>query len=357
MQQPSNIQDHVVNAVDTAKEVAANSIELLSNFFQGNPYETYVGKKIESATDGAIQSTENWVAFIDICDTINNVQDEEKNAIRAIKKRLQTEMGKNNISVIYTLTLLETCVKNCNKSFRILTCSKDFVNELIRLIGPKFDAPQAIQEKVLYLIESWAEAFKADSDFKDVLEIYTDLKNKGVQFPESNFQNLVPINTPAASVVTPNSSILQGENQDESQSRGEELSKLRKELDIVMTNINVFQDLLRQLVPNEEKEDEFEFLNELHGTLQEMHRRIVVLIQSVTQSMIFSELLTINDELTASFSKYDRYLVNRDIKKIQKDEETTTPAPPAEHQIIADLADINLNESKPLLNTDSTENK
>lgn len=54
---------------------------------------------------------------------------------------------------MYTLTVLETCVKNCDITFHELVCQKDFINELVKLIGPKFDAPQIIQERVLSLIQ------------------------------------------------------------------------------------------------------------------------------------------------------------------------------------------------------------
>ena len=83
-----------------------------------------------------------------------------RDAIRAIKKRLQTQIGKNNATVMYTLTVLETCVKNCDQRFKALACQKDFVNELVKLIGPKFDAPQVVQERVLSLIQVRAKIFE-----------------------------------------------------------------------------------------------------------------------------------------------------------------------------------------------------
>ena len=54
---------------------------------------------------------------------------------------------------MYTLTVLETCVKNCDHRFHELVMNKDFINELVKLIGPKFDATQIIQERVLSLIQ------------------------------------------------------------------------------------------------------------------------------------------------------------------------------------------------------------
>ena len=49
--------------------------------------------------------------------------------------------------------ILETCVKNCGKRFHLLVAHKDFLQELIKIIGPKNDPPQVVQEKILSLIQ------------------------------------------------------------------------------------------------------------------------------------------------------------------------------------------------------------
>lgn len=147
------------------------------------------------ATDATVLATENWGLNMEICDFINNTAEgfvmffffllssqnfngyerqklcffsfckirnsvnnptdccSGRDAMRAIRKRLHSQMSKNNAVVMYTLTVLETCVKNCDNRFHELVCQKDFINELVRLLGPKFDAPQVIQEHVLGLIQ------------------------------------------------------------------------------------------------------------------------------------------------------------------------------------------------------------
>lgn len=54
---------------------------------------------------------------------------------------------------MYTLTVLETCVKNCDERFTTLVCQKEFVADMIRLISVKYDAPQIVQERVLALVQ------------------------------------------------------------------------------------------------------------------------------------------------------------------------------------------------------------
>lgn len=95
-----------------------------------------------------------------------------------------------------TLTVLETCVKNCGKNFHVLVASKEFIQELVKLIGPKYDPPTAVQEKVLSLIQIWAETFAGHPELKGVVEVFQELKNKGIEFPAVDPENSVPIYTP-----------------------------------------------------------------------------------------------------------------------------------------------------------------
>uniref|UniRef100_A0A915JY53 VHS domain-containing protein n=1 Tax=Romanomermis culicivorax TaxID=13658 RepID=A0A915JY53_ROMCU len=105
-------------------------------------------------------------------------------------------MGKNNKIVLYTLTVLETCVKNCDIRLVQLITQKEFCQDLIKLIGSKYDPPAVVQEKVLGLIQSWADAFRGKPDFKGVCEVYDELKAKGVDFPMTDVDSMVPIVTP-----------------------------------------------------------------------------------------------------------------------------------------------------------------
>ncbi len=50
--------------------------------------------------------------------------------------------------------VLESAVKNCGRRFHAQVATKDFLGELIKIIGPKNDPPQAVQEKVLSLIQA-----------------------------------------------------------------------------------------------------------------------------------------------------------------------------------------------------------
>lgn len=149
----------------------------------------------EQATDANLP-TEDWALNMEICDLINESSDVAKDAVKAIRKRLNQNAGKNYTVIKYTLTVLETCVKNCEKPFHVLVCSKEFANDLVKLIGPKNGPPGDVQDKVLSLIQIWADAFRSHPELKGVVEVYEELRSKGIEFPPTDLDSLAPIYTP-----------------------------------------------------------------------------------------------------------------------------------------------------------------
>ncbi|XP_055930926.1 TOM1-like protein 2 isoform X2 [Argiope bruennichi] len=277
----------------------------------GNPFTTAVGQRIEQATDGSLAS-ENWALNMEICDVINETDEGPKDALRAIRKRLLQNAGKNYTVVMFTLTVLETCVKNCGKRFQLLVTQKDFVQDLVKLIGPKNDPPTAVQEKVLSLIQSWAETFRSNPEMQGVVQVYNDLKQKGIEFPPSDLETMAPIITPSRSVpVQPptqhqiHEPLLQ--DPDATTIHPHQIDKLKKELEIVRGNMRVFGEMLTELVPGKEHQSDLELLQDLCKTCQHMQTRIVELIDRVGNEKITEDLLQVNDELNNLFLRYERF--------------------------------------------------
>ena len=95
-------------------------------------------------------------------------------------------MGKNSKSALFTLTLLETCVKNCGKPFRVLVCQKEFAEDLVHL-----ECPGAVREQLLGMLQSWASAFGSDPAMTGVADVVSQLRVSGVVFPEPSTQDII----------------------------------------------------------------------------------------------------------------------------------------------------------------------
>ncbi|KAL3875580.1 hypothetical protein ACJMK2_033518 [Sinanodonta woodiana] len=306
-------------------------------FGHGNPLATQVGQLIEKATDGS-QASENWAVYMEVCDVINETDEGPKDAVKAFKKRLSQNIGKNNTAVLYTLTCLETCVKNCGKRFHLHVITKDFLGDLIKVLGPKHDPPLAVQEKVLSMIQTWADAFRGSSDLKEIEKVYQDLKAKGIEFPMTDLDHMVPIHTPARIHTEPTeqqvnrnrgSSTRMGSQRTPVHAQSQrtpihaqtqpvvtagpinptpdQQSKLRSELEIVQGNVRVMSEMLTEFSPNNVDFSDLELLQELNRANRQMQQRIVELLDRVANEEVTNELLRINDDLNNVFLRYERF--------------------------------------------------
>ncbi|XP_060802652.1 TOM1-like protein 2 [Amyelois transitella] len=302
----------------------------MSFFGVGNPFSTPVGQKIEQATDGNLPS-ENWALNMEICDIINSSTDGPKDAVKAIRKKLTQSAGKNYTVVMYTLTVLETCVKNCGKPFHVLVCHKEFISELVKLIGPKNDPPTVVQEKVLSLIQCWADAFQNQPDLQGVVQVYNELKTKGVEFPMTDLDAMAPIFTPQRSVPDGVDGPAAGSPQRpppgepprpaQEQVSGtvtlseSQTSKLRADLGVVEGNMSVMNDMLNELTaqpPAQHHQSDIELLNELADTLRAMQGRVAELVARLAGGApLTAALLHANDRLNNLLLRHARLLSNR----------------------------------------------
>ncbi|XP_040486089.1 TOM1-like protein 2 isoform X3 [Ursus maritimus] len=260
-------------------------------FLLGNPFSTPVGQCLEKATDGSLQS-EDWTLNMEICDIINETEEGPKDAIRALKKRLNG--NRNYREVMLALTVLETCVKNCGHRFHILVANRDFIDSvLVKIISPKNNPPTIVQDKVLALIQAWADAFRSSPDLTGVVHIYEELKRKGVEFPMADLDALSPIHTP------------------------QRIARLRSELDVVRGNTKVMSEMLTEMVPGQEDASDLELLQELNRTCRAMQQRIVELISRVSNEEVTEELLHVNDDLNNVFLRYERFERYRSGRSVQ----------------------------------------
>ncbi|XP_071953822.1 uncharacterized protein [Antedon mediterranea] len=296
------------------------------SFFASNPFSSPVGQRIEKATNESLAS-EDWSLSIEICDIINESEDAHKEAMKAIKKKLVG--NKKWKEVMYTLTLLETCVKNCGHRFHVLICKQDFIKELVKIIQPSSNPPTLVQEKILALIQSWADAFRALPDLQGVVKVYEELRTKGIEFPATDLDTLAPIITPERSVpeLDPAVSRPPSHNRQAPQMHHhpspvvppaqlaegpvnlspEQLVKMQKDLEVVQGNYRVFSEMLTEMTPGQENPGDLELLQELNRTCRSMQSRVVHLLNKVSNEEVTGELLRINDDLNNVFVRYDRF--------------------------------------------------
>ncbi|XP_040830457.1 TOM1-like protein 2 isoform X7 [Ochotona curzoniae] len=269
-------------------------------FLLGNPFSTPVGQCLEKATDGSLPS-EDWTLNMEICDIINETEEGPRDAIRALKKRLNG--NRNYREVMLALTVLETCVKNCGHRFHILVANRDFVDSvLVKIISPKNNPPTIVQDKVLALIQSVPEVDPATS----MPRSQSQQRSGSVSYSAPPPAPYSALQAPALSVTGPITA------------NSEQIARLRSELDVVRGNTKVMSEMLTEMVPGQEDSSDLELLQELNRTCRAMQQRVVELISRVSNEEVTEELLHVNDDLNNVFLRYERFERYRSGRSVQK---------------------------------------
>uniref|UniRef100_A0A669C0W1 Hepatocyte growth factor-regulated tyrosine kinase substrate n=1 Tax=Oreochromis niloticus TaxID=8128 RepID=A0A669C0W1_ORENI len=127
----------------------------------------------DKATSQLLLETD-WESILQICDLIRQGDTQAKYAIGAIKKKLN---DKNPHVAIYALEVLESVVKNCGQTVHDEVASKQTMEELKELL--KKQTEPNVRNKILYLIQAWAHAFRNEPKYKVVQDTYQIMKVEG----------------------------------------------------------------------------------------------------------------------------------------------------------------------------------
>ncbi|XP_014914603.1 target of Myb1 membrane trafficking protein isoform X2 [Poecilia latipinna] len=294
-------------------------------FLLGNPFSSPVGQLIERATNSSLPS-EDWELNMEICDITNSSEEGPRDAVRAIKKRIVA--NKNFKEIMLALTVLEMCVKNCGYRFHILVTTRDFIEGvLVRAIIPRNNPPQIVHDRVLGIIQAWADAFRSSPDLTGVVSVYEDLRRKGLEFPAAQLdgypsaqplKKTLPGNGPAVTalsavrlstkppLIPTHTSELRLALEGTGAFTPSQVKMLKTELGVVRTNLSTMSEMMSQLDPVTAKQADMELL-ELYTVCKEMQDRIVKIIPRLNEENLIEELLATNDEMNTAFTRYHRF--------------------------------------------------
>ncbi|CAL8304699.1 unnamed protein product [Merluccius merluccius] len=288
------------------------------DFLIGTLFSTPIGTRIEHATSSSLQS-EDWALNMEICDLVNSSDEGPRDAVKAIRKRIVG--NKNFKEVMFTLTVLEACVKNCGHKFHVLVSTREFVEGvLVRSIIPKNNPPLVLHDRVLSLIQAWADAFRSSPDLTGVVSVYEDLRRKGLDFPvvqlegysntNPNASKSLPVNgalsIPPHPKPPPNPPASKEENNVFNPNK---VMKLKADMGVVQSNLAVMADMMSQLDPVTAKHADVEMLQQLYLVCKAMQDRIVEVVPRLSEEKLIEELLAANDEMNTTFTRYQRYCI------------------------------------------------
>nr|XP_023412669.1 ADP-ribosylation factor-binding protein GGA3 isoform X3 [Loxodonta africana] len=120
---------------------------------------------------------EDWEYIIGFCDQINKELEGPQIAVRLLAHKIQSPQ---EWEAVQALTVLEACMKNCGRRFHNEVGKFRFLNELIKVVSPKYlgdRVSEKVKTKVIELLYSWTQALPEESKIKDA---YHMLKRQGI---------------------------------------------------------------------------------------------------------------------------------------------------------------------------------
>uniref|UniRef100_A0A8C7UTV9 Golgi associated, gamma adaptin ear containing, ARF binding protein 3a n=1 Tax=Oncorhynchus mykiss TaxID=8022 RepID=A0A8C7UTV9_ONCMY len=223
------------------------------------------GESLESWLNKATNPSnrqEDWEYIIGFCDQINKELEGPQIAVRLLAHKIQSPQ---EWEAIQALMVLEACMKNCGKRFHNEVGKFRFLNELIKVVSPKYlgdRVSEVVKKRVVDMLFSWTLSLPNEAKISDA---YQMLKKQGIVTVDPELpldKTLMP--SPSS---RPKNPVFENE---EKSKRLAELLKSKKPEDLQEAN---------RLIKNMVKEDEVRLqrASKRSSTLEEVNNSVKLL--------------------------------------------------------------------------------
>ncbi|KAJ8088873.1 Vacuolar protein-sorting-associated protein 27 [Marasmius tenuissimus] len=139
---------------------------------------------IDKATSELLPAgTEDIALNLEICDQIRSKSAPAKDAMRALKRRLN---HKNPNVQLLALSLTDICVKNGGDHFLAEIGSREFIDNLVSILKIP-NGSREVNNSILRHIQNWSVAFEGKPSLSYVGTVYKTLQSEGFKFPPKDF--------------------------------------------------------------------------------------------------------------------------------------------------------------------------
>ncbi|KAJ8384129.1 hypothetical protein AAFF_G00208310 [Aldrovandia affinis] len=298
------------------------------------PEEESLESRINKATNPLNKDTD-WDSIRDFCEQLNNELEGPQLATRLLAHKIQSPQ---EWEAMQALTVLETCMKNCGKRFHSEVGKFRFLNELIKVVSPKYlgtRAPEQVKKKVLEVMFSWTVGLPDETKISDA---YQMLKKQGIVKQDPVLPDDIPLPPPPP---RPKNAIFEDEEKSKMLSRllnsthpedlraankliKEMVQEDQKRMEKVSKRVNAIQEvkesvsLLTQLLGDYSEEScstsNKELIKDLYQRCEKMRPTLFRLASDTEDNdEALAEILQANDSLTQVINLYRQQVKGEEV--------------------------------------------
>uniref|UniRef100_A0A8B9EV44 Golgi associated, gamma adaptin ear containing, ARF binding protein 1 n=1 Tax=Anser cygnoides TaxID=8845 RepID=A0A8B9EV44_ANSCY len=277
----------------------------------------------------------DWDGIGAFCEQLNKELEGPPLATRLLAHKIQSPQ---EWEAIQALTVLESCMKSCGKRFHDEVGKFRFLNELIKVVSPKYlgsRTPEKVKSKILELMYSWTLGLPHEVK---ILEAYQMLKKQGIVKCDPKLPDDAPFPPPpprpkniifddeekskilARLLKSSHPEDLRAANKlikemvQEDQKRMEKISKRVNAIEEVNNNVKLLTEMVTNYSKGETTESNEDLMKELYQRCERM-RPMLFRLASDTEDNdeALAEILQANDNLTQVINLYKQLVRGEEI--------------------------------------------
>uniref|UniRef100_A0A669D680 ADP-ribosylation factor-binding protein GGA3 n=1 Tax=Oreochromis niloticus TaxID=8128 RepID=A0A669D680_ORENI len=254
----------------------------------GDSQETFESW-LNQATDPNNQE-DRWDCIQGFYELVNQETNGPQVAIRLLAHKIQAPQEK---VALQALTILEACMNNCGKRFHSEAAKFRFLNELIKVLTPKYFGswtPQTVKDRVTEVLYGWTLWLK---DEPKIQEAYSMLKKQGIVKKDPKLPETVIMAPPPQRTTE---SVFDQEDKAKLLAR---LLKSGRPEDLETAN-----RLIKSTI--KEEQEKAEKVSKRESTLQDVESNTKQLRELLEQHAITGTSLQPSDDMKALYERCDR---------------------------------------------------
>ncbi|XP_047435313.1 ADP-ribosylation factor-binding protein GGA3a isoform X2 [Mugil cephalus] len=335
------------------------------------------GESLESWLNKATNPSnrqEDWEYIMGFCDQINKELEGPQISVRLLAYKIQSPQ---EWEAMQALTVLEACMKNCGRRFHNEVGKFKFLNELIKVVSPKYlgdKVSEKVKKKVIEMLYSWTVSLP---DEAKIGEAYQMLKSQGIVLadPEISLDaTLIPSPSPrpknpvfddekrskrlAELLKSKKPEDLQEANLliknmvKEDEVRTERVIKLKTTLEAVDNSVKLLNEMLVHFSPDDSTDGDKELIRELYGDCDSLRQTVFKLAtETEDNDSSLGDILQASDDLSQVINSYKKIVegqtINGDSGVAQQTSVRQGTGRTNQSEILIDLVDMDTQSPSP----------